>query len=113
MTDTPEPPKRTGKPEEPITLTGKLMGWYTNTESPVVLKVIGAGDRFYLPLFDDAEYAVQFLAQSGVAYGGAFAGFKQVEDGPEFLSSISPDVGIMVNPWFTDEGKVRWNEVLR
>lgn len=113
MSEDIHPPHRTGKPAESVTLTGLLMGWYQNTNTPVVLKVIGAGDRFYLPLFEDPEYAVKFLGHSGVVYGEAFAGFKQVDDGPEFLDSISPEVGIMVNPYFTEEGKVRWTEVLR
>ena len=108
-----EPPRRTDKPEEFIELSGKVMGWYSNTEQPVMIKVLGAGDRFYLPLFDDPEYAVKFLGHAGVVYGQAFTGFKQVSDGPEFLSEIPTEIGVMVNPWFTDEGKVRWTEVLR
>jgi len=89
------------------------MGWYSNTDQPVLIKVLGAGDRFYLPLFDDPEYAVALLGQAGVLYGDAFDGFKQVSNTDDFLEEIPEDIGIMVNPWFTDEGKVRWTEVLR
>jgi hypothetical protein len=91
-----------------LQVAGKIMAWKDG--QPVLVQVIGAPeDRWYLPLFDDLEPFVVFLGHSGKEWDG----FKQVDDPDDFLGSLPPEIVVMVNPWFTEEGHIRWHEVQR
>lgn len=101
-----EPPKPTGTVLDDIDLTGKLLAFEDG--QPVMVTVIGGTENsFYLPLFDDLEAFATFLGHSSRTWDG----FSKVEDPAEFLASLPPNVIVMVNPWFTEEGRVRWYEV--
>ena len=74
-------PKRTGKAEESVTLTGKLMPW--DGFQPVLL-AMPASDYRYLPLFDTEEALRALMERLGIV----FDRIKQVEEGAEFLSAL-------------------------
>ena len=43
----------------------------------------------------------------------SYDGIKLIEDGIEFLDSVPPDIVVILNLRFTDEGKVRYTQVQR
>lgn len=95
-------------PEKELTLTGMLMPWWGG--QPVLIHMLGAGSEvFYLPLFEEEHQLRSVLARAGIS----FASIKMVEDGPEFLDSIPPEIIVVTNLRFTDEGKVRFHQVQR
>lgn len=100
-----EGPKPTGRQSE-IDLTGSLMPWKNG--QPVLLSVPGS-TSFYLPLFSRGEQLESIMSRANTSYES----IKQVSDGRDFLSSIPNDIKVMVNPYFTPEGRLRWTEVLR
>lgn len=81
-----------------------LMPWAKG--QPVLLRV-PASEQWYLPLFTSKTGLERMLKRVSVEWESV----KQVEDGHEFFHSIAPEVTVMVEPYFTDEGKVRWFEV--
>lgn len=107
-----EAPKRTGKPAEELDLTGKHFPWGLGL--PCFLSMPGT-DALYLPCFTDPEKLCEVMAQAKAH----FTGVKTIEDGPEFLSSIPTtgpggvDVHVILDPYYTPEGKVRFKQVLR
>lgn len=101
-----EPPRRTEKSPEDVVLTGLLFAWRNG--QPVLVHVIGSL-QFHLFLFDSAEKLREELA----SIGAAFDSIKQVDDGPEFLASIPPEIVVALNLHHTKEGKVRYTQVLR
>lgn len=106
MTEFPAP-KQVG-PEKELTLTGMLMPWKDG--QPALLHMLGTeASVYYLPLFEDPDQLRAVLARADVP----FESIKQVEDGGEFLDSVPPDIVVVVNPRFTDEGKVRFFQVQR
>lgn len=102
-----QPPKPTGIRRD-VELTGMLFPW--DGAQPVFLAVPNSS-LLYLPCFDAAADLVEVMARARVP----FAGIKQIEDSPAFLSSFGPAeraaVRVMVNPYFTPEGLVRWGEM--
>ncbi len=111
-----KPPKRTDKPEEEVSLTGMVfavLGQDGAAIQPALLTVPGS-DALYLPVFDDVKKLVEAMIYSKTRYSN----IKHIDDGAEFLESLPMKIGekdlkVMLNPYFTPMGKVRWVEVQR
>jgi len=107
MADEEAPPHPTGKPSENITLTGRLIP-AADAHTPVMLRMPGS-DKLYLPCFSDENDMRVFLERAGLAYDGV----KQIDDERSFLEGLPPEVTVVTDLRFTEEGKVRFHEVLR
>lgn len=99
-------PKRTGTPARVIELTGCLMPWDDLKEQPAMLQTPGS-PFFYVPVFSEPEKLAAFMGRTGVA----FHRIKQITDGPDFMTSFSNEIKVMHDPYFTDQGRVRWAEI--
>lgn len=100
-------PQRTGKPAGPVTLTGRLLAWKAGT--PVLLRMAGAPDAHYLACFSTPMLLERTMAR----LGASFDKIKRVDDGNEFLRSIPAAITVIVDPYWTDEGRVRFTQLLR
>lgn len=99
-------PRPTGRRVE-VTLTGMIFPW-TAEGQPAFLRVPGSS-ALYLPLFSDPTMLKIVMDGTSTPY----VKVKKIDDGFEFLDSIPKDIRIMVEPWFTPEGRVRWTEIER
>ena len=106
MTELP-PPHPTGKAPENISLTGRLIP-AADAHTPVMLRMPGS-DKLYLPCFADENEMRIFLERAGLAYEG----IKRIDDERTFLEALPREVTVVTNLRFTEEGKVRFREVLR
>ena len=88
-------------------LQGKFLAIHDG--QPVMVKVASTTDGFYMPVFDELEPFAAFLGHSNREWDG----FQLIVIPDSFLSSIPAHVVVMVNPRFTDEGKVLWDDVAR
>lgn len=100
------PPVRTGKPAETLDLTGKVLPWDADGRV-ALLGVMGLGPA--VPVFSTADK----LRAAARVMPLPFASIKQIVHGQAFLDSIPGDVPVIVDPWVTPEGKVRYTMVLR
>lgn len=100
-------PRSTGKDPETISLDGCLIPYYAD-EQPVLLNMPMSED-FYLPCFASEDELRSVMGRVGVS----FDRIKQIEDGPDFLASIPASVVVITKIRFTDEGRVRFNQVFR
>jgi hypothetical protein len=100
-----DPPRRTEKPAQALDLAGMLLLW--RGEQPVLIGIAGAG--FAVPLFTTKEK----LEEAAKLYELPFDRIKTVDDQDEFLVSIPPEVLVVVDPWTTPQGTVRYLQVLR
>lgn len=99
-------PKRTGKPPEEVTLTGKVLPWAQG--QPVLLEMPFSIWR-YLPLFESPDALKSFMSEAGIEWES----IKQVDADHDFLSSFQgTDVKVILNPWYTEQRRVRFHEVL-
>ena len=101
------PPKQVG-PVKDLVLTGMLMPWKNGQPSFVHMQGVGS-TVFYLPLFDTEETLRAVLARADVS----FDSIKHVDDGTDFLDSIPPEIIVILNLRFTDEGRIRFHQVQR
>ena len=99
-------PRPTGAPVRAVELTGKLFPW--SQEQPVLLQMPGSS-ALYLPCFSSAKGLREVLGRSRVGFGS----IKQIDDGREFLSSIPGAIVVIVDPRYTEQGRVRFTQVLR
>ena len=106
-TDEATPPRRTDKPEESVTVTGKLFPW--DKDHPVTFFPVGS-PLPHMMLFDTEAMLHVFMRT--VCEGDEYT-IKLIENGPEFLASVPGSIVVAVNPWFTDEGKVRYTQLQR
>jgi len=100
------PPKPTGRLVE-LDLTGMLFAW--SGEQPVFTHVTG-DPRFMIACFTSETKLRAFYER----LRRSFERIKQIEDGPEFLTSFDghPDVGVIVDPYYTPEGRCRYVQPL-
>jgi hypothetical protein len=98
-----EGPKPTGRTLE-LEITGCVFPWEDG--HPTYLQVPGS-DLLYLPLFSYPDKIPDFMARAQIPYKE----LKQVMDGRDFASSFPRNIKLMVDPYFTAEGRVRWSEV--
>jgi hypothetical protein len=104
MSDAPKP---TGNVHE-VTLTGKLFPWDNHMNQPVLLAMPGS-EFNYLPLFSTVDALRELMERANVP----FDKIKHVDDGPEFMSSIPLHIKLICDPYFLDNGRVRFTEVFR
>jgi hypothetical protein len=108
MTEAYPPPHPTTGILKEIILTGMLMPWVA--DHPALVNMYGVGSqRTYLPLFDDPDKLRSVLKRAAVPV----TSIKFIYDGPQFLDSIPDDIIVITNLRYTDEGKVRFNQVHR
>ena len=100
------PPQRTNRPPETVTLTGLLFPWRNG--QPVLLNVFGS-PSLHLFCFKEKSNLLDICARAGASFDTV----KQIDDGPEFLSSVPDEIVIALNPHFTPEGKIRYTQVQR
>lgn len=106
-------PKPTGRTVlTPATLSGLIFPWGADNQ-PVLLSMPESEAR-YLPVFTSADKLRELMGKIKIPY----AKIKQIMDGDEFLASvqvaftvggmIASDIEVIVDPWMTIEGKVRY-----
>lgn len=110
-------PKRTGKPLEAFsldTLTGKLFPWDQKRQQPVLLNMPGSPYN-YIALFSTKQKLDQMMQDAEVP----FDGIKRIDDGVEFVQGLTesgPEAAaslkIILDPYFTEQGRVRFTELL-
>lgn len=88
-------------------VSGMLLPWGAN-EQPALLGV-PESDALYLPVFSSEAQLKEVMARAEAPY----AKVKKIDDSDEFLSSIPLSIRIMIEPWFTPAGKLRWIELQR
>ena len=88
-----------------IDLTGKLIPW--DEGSPVFLRM-PMSEHLYLPCFSTETKLTQCLERAGIAWKN----IKHIDDGQEFLKSFPcQEIKIIIDPYWTDKGTVRFTEV--
>ena len=100
------PPQPTGKPPAEISLTGMLFAWKAG--QPVLIEMPGS-DLRYLACFSTAARLREMHGAAGIV----FDGIKMIEDEADFLSSIPASITVIVNPYTTAEGRMRFMQVHR
>lgn len=101
-----EGPKSTGKPPTTMSLTGTVFPWQKG--QPVLLGMPGT-TKLFLACFSTADKLWAFMVQSGIL----FETIKLVQEEREFMSSFEgTNIVIILNPWYTPEGRVRFTQVL-
>ena len=108
-----EPYRIPGKPLRSVGLTGKIFPWNPSTQQPV-LTHMGASTTYYLACFSKEEDLRATMTRLGIT------GYtiKQIQDGPEFLSSIPSTYGddtlhVILDPYLAEDGlRTRWTQVL-
>jgi hypothetical protein len=104
-----EEPRATGRPVQPVKLTGKLFPW--EASAPVFVAVPGIA-RLYLPCFVEAPALRAAMQRLGISYSS----IKHIDDGRAFLESLprvidGRDVCVILDPHLLPNGRVRWLEV--
>lgn len=99
-------PVATGKPAEEVTLTDCLIPYMF--EQPVLLSLPGS-DSFYLPVFTDVDALRTVMRRAAIG----FVAIKKIDDGLEFMASLRGhhDILVAMDPWFTEEGRVRFLQI--
>ena len=103
-----KPHRVEGTPEKEVTLTGTLFPW--DGDQPHYLMMPGSDYR-YLPCFTSADKLREVMDRVGVSNYT----IKQVEDGPDFLTSFdvleAANVRVILDPYFVAGGRVRFTQV--
>ena len=104
------PPHPIGTGSKSIDLTGALFPW--EGEQPVFMRMPGSS-YLYLPCFTEVDKLRLIMARIGVfSYS-----VKQIEDGPDFLTSFdvpgAEDIRVILDPHFLEDGKVRFTQVAK
>ncbi len=100
-------PRSTGKAPEEIILTGKLVPFMAD-EQPLFLNM-PLSPHDYIACFATENALRSFMARAKVA----FDKIKHIDDGTEFLVSIPHEVVVIVDPWWTEQGTVRFHQLFR
>jgi hypothetical protein len=97
-----------GPEPKAVDLTGCIFPWVEG--APFLCQMPGS-EALYLPVFTTVEKLRAFLLRCP---GGLDAGerLKKIEDGPEFFGSVPGEVVVIVDPWFTVAGTVRFTQVV-
>jgi len=94
------PPRRVSSDEFRIDVTGCL-SLFMNNNQPAWIEIPGTTDLF-LALFTTKERLDLFLADYPIAHDK----IVQVEDGPEFLSSVGLSARVVIDPYKHENGRV-------
>lgn len=108
MSQGPEGPRPVSPFAKHVELTGMLFPW--DGVQPVLASMPGS-PSFYLALFSDEERLRSFMEEAKIP----FRSIKQVQDGPEFLTSFDErhrqTLKIIINPYYLPNGRVRFTEM--
>lgn len=101
-------PAATGAAPVGLDLTGRVFAW--KNDEPVFLRM-PQSDKLYLAVFSSARKLKKFHS---IAHA-PFKSIKQIENGPEFLTSFvdHPQIVVIVDPYVTEQGRVRFLQVAR
>ena len=99
-------PRPTGAAVRAVRLDGCVFPWEDQTNQPVLLAMPGT-EALYLPVFSDATKLRGVMRRARVA----FDRIKQIDDEDEFLDSIRGQVVVILDPWFTLAGTIRFQQV--
>lgn len=108
------PPVRTSTPPVEMNLTGYLFphkGSEGDATCPAFLG-LGGSNALYLPCFSTIEK----LRATMEGIGATYVGVKHIDDGLVFLSELPKELGgkpikIMIDPYTTPDGAIRYVEV--
>jgi hypothetical protein len=107
-----EPIRRVGDTVHHLSLTGHVIAWHDG--EPVLVGMPGTEDQF-LPVFSSVDNLRDLL--TGIAV--AFSAIKRIDSGNEFIASLPLHLAsgqrlrIIVDPYWTEAGRVRFIEVQR
>jgi hypothetical protein len=101
-------------PVHTFSITGYVMPWSNTNNMPIILAMTD-DHRDFLPVFSSVDKLNAILNALQIQ----FDKIKKIDDDGEFLSSIprqiTPgiDLLIIVDPYYTDRGTVRFKRILR
>jgi len=110
MVDSEMPPKAAGRGPSKVSLSGKVFPW--KNESPVFLRMVGSS-CLWLPCFSKVDKLRGFLQRIGMSHDR----IKVIDNQRDFIERFprkdgDKEIRFMVDPYFTEEGKVRFLQVL-
>ncbi len=105
----PLKPYRTSDRTVSLCIDGYLMPWDPETDQPYFIHVVGDGPKLYLQVFSTVEK----LRTGSLAFFYPDATIKKIDEQWEFLASIPREIEIMIDPFITAEGRVRYQQILR
>lgn len=100
----PAPPRQVGRAPIELDLHGMLLPW--KGEQPVALQILGG--NVAVPLFTTPEKLEATLGAFGIPYER----IREIDDSEGFIASMPPEVEIIVDPWKTEDGKVRYLQAM-
>lgn len=105
------PPRPVSDTARDICITNHVFAWHDDLPGLVI--VPGSPDLF-LPVFSTAGKLTAWLTRTNVP----FESIKQIDDQYEFLDSLPYYVNdvrlrIIVDPYVTDQGTMRYTEIIR
>lgn len=98
-----QPPRPIGTPRT-VDISGHVLPWADGW--PVLIVMEGSPD-LCVPVFSTVEKLVDMMAQIG------YQSIKLIDDPHEFLDSVPPDLRVVIDPHFHENGRVRYTEILR
>lgn len=90
----------------PVNITGHFMAVFLDDGQPVCVSIEGV--RF-LPVFSTAEKCREVTERACLALPWKI---QIITDGRDFLSSVLPQVRVILDPWVTDHKTTRFTEIL-
>ena len=121
----PFAPRQISDRATPIDITGHHVPW--TEDSPVYVRTTGCDDLF-VPIFSSVDLLHRRMSEFGIDYGS----IKHIDDPSDFLASFPyaisghdwhPDgsaapsdremrIRFMIDPWPTDSGTIRFQEIV-
>lgn len=99
-------PRRTAKPPEELSLTGKLIPY--KECQPCYLNM-PLSHHAYLPCFDGEDELRAMMASAKID----FDNIKHIDDGRDFLVSIPAHIIVITNMRWTERGTIKFLQVFR
>lgn len=100
-----QPPRPIGTPRT-VDITGHVLAW--GDGEPVLMVMMGSSD-LCVPIFSTVEKLVAMMTLTRIDYQS----IKQIDDPHEFLDSVPPDLRVVIDPHFHENGRIRYTEILR
>ncbi len=101
-----EAPKPTGRVIDDVSLDGALFAWDPDDLGPSLVRPAGQ-DRAFIACFSEEGKLLAFYRQSKIP----FDRIVRIADTQAFLGCVNPQVGVILDPWFTPEGRLRYLEI--
>lgn len=98
------PPRSTDRPWRSLSLSGMLMGWAEG--QPCLMRVMGS-DAWHLALFSTLDKLETAHDEGWFEYES----IKVVDDGNEFLESLPKEIAVILDPYITEKGTMRYFQV--